>query len=130
MLSLLPHYEKASVSIDRLRGYVLNLGHPKGKHKARVFKSVLAIEHSHAEQLAKAILFSLPRSPAIKTNVDEFGERWQTYHEIVGVNGQAAIVSVAWILRPQSPETPELVTCYIDSKGQDKVSRLVREGRQ
>ena len=37
----LPRPERAIVHIEKLADYCLNPEHPSGKHKARVFKSVL-----------------------------------------------------------------------------------------
>jgi len=115
-MTLLPHLENASVTVARVSDYVLNPGHPVGRHKARVFKSALGIEQKHAEELAKVLLASLPRSPAVKKRVDSFGERWTTRHEIVSLNGRTAMVSAAWILRPSAPDIPELLSCYVDSQ--------------
>lgn len=39
----LPGGEHAVVEIKKLRGYCLNPLHPRGRHKARVFSSVLGL---------------------------------------------------------------------------------------
>jgi hypothetical protein len=38
-----PNAERAIVEIEKLRDYCLSESHPRGKHKARVFASVLGI---------------------------------------------------------------------------------------
>jgi hypothetical protein len=37
----LPNAESAIIAIEKLRNYCLDPEHPRGKHKARVFSSVL-----------------------------------------------------------------------------------------
>lgn len=123
MFTQLPHLQNASISVSRIRDYVLNSQHPLGQHKARVFKSALGIEQIHAEELSRIILASLPRSPGTRKTADSFGERWITYHEIVGLNGETAIVSVAWIFRPTAPNIPELLSCFIDTEGQEALKK-------
>jgi hypothetical protein len=39
----LPNAEKAFVDIEKLSGYCLNTAHERGKHKARLFSSVLGL---------------------------------------------------------------------------------------
>lgn len=121
---LLPNLERASIAIEKLRDYVLNPDHPSGQHKARVFKAALGIERKHATVLAEIIRETLNRSPAVKDEESEYGNHWITYHEIVGLSGRPAIVTVAWLFRVEDPDTPTLVTCYIDTKRQEEVRQL------
>jgi hypothetical protein len=44
----LPNGDRAVIPIEKIIGYCLNPNHPKGKHKARVFKSVLNITNDDA----------------------------------------------------------------------------------
>lgn len=119
-----PHYEKATIDVGKLRMYVLNAEHPQGKHKARVFKSMLGLEGVHSDALAKIVYETLPRAAAVKDEADEFGERWTTFHEVIGINGNAGIITVAWIYKPDSPEVPSFVTCYIETGRQEELRRL------
>jgi hypothetical protein len=99
--------------------------HPQGRHKARVFKAVLGIENKHTDALAELIRGTLPHALAQKGKSDEYGNRWVTYHEIVGLNLQAAIVTVAWIFKTEEPDTPLLVSCYIDTEQQEELAQLL-----
>ncbi len=48
----LPNAEKAFVDIEKLRGYCLNQFHERGKHKARLFSSILGftwIKYTHED---------------------------------------------------------------------------------
>ena len=127
-LQLLPNLEHASVSREKLYEYVLNPEHPEGRHKARVFASVLGIERRHADVLAQIIIASLPRAAAGRRQDDEYGQSWTTYHEIVGLNAKTAIITVAWKILVEEPERPKLVSCYIDLDEQQELTQLLRMG--
>lgn len=47
----LPNGEQAEISVQKLIGYCLNPEHPSGKHKARVFASILEITVENADVL-------------------------------------------------------------------------------
>lgn len=51
----LPNGDRAEVSLQKLVGYCLNPDHSRGKHKARVFASVLGITANNAEVLQELI---------------------------------------------------------------------------
>ncbi|TAE82235.1 MAG: hypothetical protein EAZ83_13110, partial [Oscillatoriales cyanobacterium] len=51
----LPNGDRAEVSLQKLVGYCLNPEHSHGKHKARVFASVLGITANNAEVLRELI---------------------------------------------------------------------------
>ena len=48
--------DAAMVDIDKLRGYCLDPEHPRGRHKARVFRSVLGLTESSAEEIRLFLL--------------------------------------------------------------------------
>jgi hypothetical protein len=73
----LPNATHAVVDVAKLRDYCLNPGHARGRHKARVFASVLGIRREHAELLRKALLEAALSNEAIP------GERvrvWTALH--------------------------------------------------
>jgi len=123
-MTRLPNSDRAVIAIEKLRDYALNEEHSKGKHKARVFRSMLGINRTHAGTLAELIRATLDTAPAEQGATLEHGESWRTWHEIVGLNAQSAIVTVGWILKPNTKQTPELVTCYIDVKAQQELRKL------
>jgi hypothetical protein len=73
-LQLLPNLHNAVVPKEKPHDYVLNPDHPQGRHKARVFKSMLGIERQHAEVLAEIIIASLSRAAAQQSSANEC--RW------------------------------------------------------
>jgi hypothetical protein len=123
-MKLLPNFEKAVIPIEKLDEYALNPGHPEGKHKARVFKSALEIERRHAHTLAELIAAGLSKAPAERGQSTEYGDLWTTWQEVTGLNGQSAIITVAWMYKKEAPEIPVLVSCYIESRNQEKLRKL------
>ncbi|MGB9488266.1 MAG: DUF6883 domain-containing protein [Terriglobia bacterium] len=124
-MQVLPHNEKAIVPIEKLRDYALDPNHPLGKSKARVFKAALGMERGHADVLAKILESSLFRSPAVRGLKDQHGEHWTTYHEIVGLSGQAVVVTAAWIYRVEQVDVPVLISCYIEPQGPRKLAEAL-----
>ena len=72
----LPEAERAMVDITKLREYCLNLQHPRGRHKARVFASALNLHQGDAEFLRTQLLEAAKMSDAIAGEVDEYGQRY------------------------------------------------------
>ncbi len=125
-MQLLPNLKRALIRPEKLRDYVLDADHPKNGGKAKAFRDLLGIERRHAKVLAELIFGSLGRSPAICRGTRHYGEHWTTYHDIVGFEGQAVIVTVIWILKTQQSDTPVLISCYIELKKQDELRRLIK----
>ena len=125
-LQVLPNFERAVVPFEKLYGYVLNPDHPKGRDKARVFKSALGIERRHAAVLAEIITASLPRALAKERRQDKHGRSWTTYHEIIGLSAVTAIVTVGWSFSIEEPDEPKLVSCYIELARQEELQLLLR----
>jgi hypothetical protein len=53
---LIPNAENAVVDVRKLRDYCLNLEHENGKHKARLFSSILRMTIDDAEELRQVLL--------------------------------------------------------------------------
>lgn len=128
LLQLLPNFEQAVIPIEKLRNYSLNPNHETGRHKAAVFKNMLGFEERHADVLAELIRKTLSQAPSERDKLDEHGERWTTYHPIVGLNGLTVVVTVAWIFRKERSDIPELISCYIEPEDQQRLLRLVGLG--
>lgn len=124
-MQILPQHDKAIVPIEKLRDYALDANHPQGKNKARVFKAALGIERGHAEVLGKILTSTLFRSPAVRGLKDEYGERWITYHEIIGLSGQPVVVTAAWIYGIEQVNVPMLISCYIEPLGPRKLAEAL-----
>ena len=53
---LIPNAKNAVVDIRKLRDYCLNQEHDDGKHKARLFSSILGMTADKAEELRQILL--------------------------------------------------------------------------
>ena len=50
VVAKLPNCTNAVVDLAKLRDYCLNIGHPEGRHKARVFRATLGMFEGDAEE--------------------------------------------------------------------------------
>ena len=73
--NLLPYAENAVVDIRKLRDYCLNPGHDDGKHKARLFRSILGMTADNAEELRQILLEVVKTEEIRLSRQDEFGQR-------------------------------------------------------
>jgi hypothetical protein len=56
MTKRLPHGDQAILDTRKIEGYCLNPSHPRGRHKARVFREALDLQRSDASWLRDASL--------------------------------------------------------------------------
>lgn len=110
----LPGAERAFVDADKLRDYCLNPMHPRGRHKARVFASALAITQSDAEFLKAQLLAAVLQGNAMSAEADQYGQRFVLDFECVKRERRATIRS-GWIVR-RGESFPRLTTCYVLSE--------------
>lgn len=108
---LLPFAEKAYINDRKLTDYCLSETHITGKHKARVFKSVLNITADRYLILKKAIL------AAVLFNEAEFGGSNQqgnlyAVDFIMTHDSKQAIVRTAWIIF-YNESFPRLISSYV-----------------
>jgi hypothetical protein len=107
----LPNGEHCDLG-TKLEDYSLNPLHREGRHKARVFESVLGITLANAEVLRAAIRSAAASSDEAQARGDNgFGEVFNL--RFVMSSGPAkATVMTAWIVR-RNENFPRLTTCYI-----------------
>ncbi len=107
----LPGGDNAIVDNQKLVGYCLHPGHPRGKHKARVFAEALGFTTANADQLRTALLAAAVNEEAELTSSDEYGKRYVIDFKALGPRG-TGIVRSSWILR-QGEHAPRLTSCYV-----------------
>jgi hypothetical protein len=107
---LIPNAENAVVDIRKLREYCLNPEHDDGKHKARLFLSILGMTVDNAEELRQILLGGVQAHEARLGRQDEFGQRYRLDFTIEWQNRRATLRS-GWIIERGS-EIPRLTTCY------------------
>ncbi len=106
----IPNAENAVVDIRKLRNHCLNLEHDDGKHKARLFSSILGMTADNAEELRQILLEVVKVQEAQLGRRDEFGQRY-TLDFIIEWQNRSATLRSGWIVEHGS-EFPKLTTCY------------------
>lgn len=110
-MSVLPDAERAFVAIGKLRDYCLDPAHPRGRHKARVFRASLGIGQADAAWLRTAILDAVRTAPAVAEGTDRHGTRWRA--DLVLTRGDRSATVHTWWLMASDGSPPRLVTCYV-----------------
>lgn len=85
--------------------------HPYGKHKAKVFESVLGIKPGDAAWLAKQIQIELPNFEAKPSKIDVYGKRYTVDLKIRKLEREVWI-RTGWIFI-SGTDRPRLTTCFI-----------------
>ncbi len=107
----LPNGERGDLG-RKIEDYVSNPGHREGRHKARVFESVLGITLDNPEILRRAILSAAANSDQAEALGDNgHGEVYLLRFSLATVRGSATVLTT-WIIR-HDEDFPRLVTCYI-----------------
>jgi hypothetical protein len=96
----------------KLEDYSLNPFHREGRHKARVFASVLGIGLSNVAVLREAILNAAADSDKAEARGDNgFGEVFRLRFEMKTERASATVLT-SWVVR-RGEDFPRLTTCYI-----------------
>ena len=111
---LLPNGEHAIVDLRKLRDYCLNPDSARGRHKARVFATVLGITAADATKLRTKLLEIARTGDAQIGELDLYGQRYTIDFEMEMATGKATIRS-GWIVLHGKP-VPRLTTCYIKKR--------------
>lgn len=106
----LPGGERAIIGDEKLIGYCLNPQHPEGRHKARVFKSLLGIGPEQADVLKVALRQAAAEESAELAGITPYGNLY-TVDFVMHVEDKSALVRSVWMVR-KTEDTPRLVSCY------------------
>ena len=107
----LPSGQNAIVDIEKLRNYCLNPEHPRGRHKARIFASVLGLTIADVETLRSRLREAAANENAIALEADEYGRRFAIDFRVKTGKGEASIRS-SWIIR-RGEDIPRLTSCFV-----------------
>jgi hypothetical protein len=107
----LPNADRAVVDVRKLRDYCLNVDHPRGQHKARVFKSALGWIVDGAEDVRRRLLEAVLQTDASFLGADDYGQRYALDFVVQGVRGPATVRSL-WIIR-HGEDFPRFASCYL-----------------
>jgi hypothetical protein len=107
----LPNGERCELG-TKLEDYSLNPLHWEGRHKARVFESVLGITLANANVLRDAIRSAAASSNNAESRGDNrFGEVFTLRFSMTAERGNAVVLT-GWIVL-HGEDFPRLTTCYI-----------------
>ena len=107
---LIPNAKNAVVDIRKLRDYCLNAEHSTGKHKARLFSSILGMTAENADELREILLFVVQTEKAKLGRGDSFGQRYTLDFTLEWQN-KSAVIRSGWIIEVDSI-IPRLTSCY------------------
>jgi hypothetical protein len=101
------------VEVAKLRDYCLSDSHPRGRHKARVFRSRLGLTAEHADLLLRALLDAarVHQDDLRPTGADEYGQRYVLDFKMISAGGTATVRS-AWIVLA-GQDVLRFTTCYV-----------------
>ena len=108
---LLPNGDRAIIDPAKLVNYCLNVSHPTGKHKARVFKARLGITRLQAHLLQHSIAKAAATLEASRGDSDFYGQRFAVDFDMTGAAGTGRVRS-AWIIL-RGEDCPRLTSCYV-----------------
>jgi len=74
-MACLPQAERAILDLAKLEDYCLSPTHPRGRHKARVFREALGVDVNEAAWFRRALLEGVRTSDAAEVGKDSFGTR-------------------------------------------------------
>jgi hypothetical protein len=107
----LPNPHKAVVEIKKLRDYSLDLNHPVGRHKARVFRAALGLTKQQAGWLREQALKIAVTGEAVRGSYSVFGDTY-AIDAMISHKGMTASIRFCWIIE-FGTDFPRLTSCYI-----------------
>ncbi len=111
MTTHLPHSDKAILDIRKIEDYCLSPSHPRGRHKARVFREALGLQRSDAAWLRDVLIEAARSNEASQDAVDAWGTHWRL-DATIRRQGKTAVVRTIWIVRT-GETVPRFVTCWV-----------------
>jgi hypothetical protein len=111
--SLSRTFTKFAVDIAKLRDYCLSETHPRGKHKARVFRSSLGLTANDAEWLRQELLRAVEQKmdELRQGEIDEYGFRYFLDVTLKTDIAEATVRST-WIVLA-GDDVLRLTSCYV-----------------
>jgi hypothetical protein len=107
----LPNSKNAIIELGKLQDYCLSADHPRGRHKARVFREALGLTDDEAEWLQQKLLEGIQNRLSEKQETDSFGSRWRVDLPLTR-QGKSAVVRTGWIIKT-GEQFPRLITCWV-----------------
>jgi hypothetical protein len=106
----LPNGEQAEISMQKLIGYCLNPEHPSGRHKARVFASVLGITNENAEILRSLVQTAAIEGEVVQQDTTAFGQQFKV--DWIVPNTDGIRLRTIWEVTSQN-SNPRLISAFL-----------------
>ncbi len=106
----IPNADNAIIDLGKLQDYCLNPEHDKGKHKAKLFSSILGMKSENAEELRQILFEIIKTHEAQLGKRDDYGQRYTLDFPIEWQNRKATLRS-GWIIE-HNVGVPRLTSCY------------------
>jgi hypothetical protein len=111
MTNRLPNADLAVFNIRKIADYCLSPSHPRGRHKARVFREALNLDRGDADWLRDALLAAAHSTEASLIGADTWGAHWRV-DATIRRHDKSAMVRSIWIVRT-GESRPTFVTCSV-----------------
>ncbi|WP_366941962.1 DUF6883 domain-containing protein [uncultured Nostoc sp.] len=102
--------EQAEISVQKLIGYCLNSEHSSGKHKARVFASILGITLENADVLRELIQTAAVAGEVVQQSTTQFGQQFKVDWIVPDTHGIR--LRTIWETTANNPY-PRLITAFL-----------------
>ena len=96
---------------DKVTKYALNPIHPRGRHKAKVFKSSLGYTLDNYNELIDNVYRKVDKDLFVNQDPNEYGKKYKQIINITGPNGRNADILTGWILEKNGKY--RLTTIYV-----------------
>ena len=107
-----PDWRLVVIDPAKLVEYALNSDHPRGRHKARIFRSALGFDVTNVDALVDALRDGVLRHSARPSGHDAFGDFYTIDLDVAGPTGSSGTIRTIWIVETGS-SVPRLVTLYV-----------------
>jgi hypothetical protein len=111
MMKHLPYSNQAILDIRKIEDYCLSPSHPRGRHKARVFREALNLQQSDSSWLRDTLLEASRSGEAFQDGKDTWGTHWRI-DATIRRQGKRAVVRTIWLVRT-GEHVPRFVTCWV-----------------
>ena len=110
-MNSIPNAARAVVDSRKLRDYCLNMEHPRGRHKARVFLAALGLTREDVGFLSAQLLEAVLSQAAVEISSDRYGRRFRVDFTL-DTGRRSARVRSLWIVR-WDESIPRFTSCYV-----------------
>jgi hypothetical protein len=110
-MPILENAARAIIDPRKLLDYALDPRHPRGRDKARVFRSALGYDRSNRSELVESIRRGILVHEAIPVFEDRYGRHFRVDIPMTGPGGTATVMT-GWIY-DRGSDVPRLTTALV-----------------